>query len=676
MSALIWLAIVAVWGFVLIPMWLRHHDSAVEQRSADRFSTAMRVLSRRGSPRAGTGPLTRAPSEGSPAVAQEAAGMARSRIGEGPGTGPRGAADPADSRAGVNSTAAGRTVPVTSAGADLPAGTGPDAHPRTDLVDDLDPMDSLDPMDDLEHDDLEHLAGLEHLDAVDGGHGVEHADGMDDFADDDRSAVAPGDVDATPRLFGPTSGVLRRVPVDRAVRAAQADRTALVRLRRQRLFVLLTALPISVILAATLGGMWMIVHLAVDVVAAGYVLHLRRSAQTHRRLIRSRAALDRRIAAERAARANGGIRGWTGGAREHTPGSASWAGVPAHGTGYPPVRPSAGGADEAFTAGDLAHARAETVDLGAGADRAHVTGEAGDHRGGAGDDDAEGDDPAAPPGDHYSAEYYSDDAHSGAAHEIATDAAAASSVSSAEGAYAGHQPGYTEYTARRDASGDVEYVEYVNAEQLGYDAPVAYQAPADVGTGAEYAEYAGQAEYPETEYVGYHAHAEYQAEYVEYVQQAGHAEEAGYAAAAGYGEEAGYAEQTGYAEQVGYAEQAGYAEQVGYEAHEQIAYGYGGAADGTGHTAPAGGAMAAGPAAPRSGGAPRPVPRPGARPNTSRPGRVQVNPPGTHGGLIPPAAATASQGEAVAATEATGPAAGAQAPDELETLLRRHAVGS
>src|SRR4051812_26763283 len=38
-----------MWAVVLVPMWLRRHDAATESRSVDRFSTAMRVLSRRSS---------------------------------------------------------------------------------------------------------------------------------------------------------------------------------------------------------------------------------------------------------------------------------------------------------------------------------------------------------------------------------------------------------------------------------------------------------------------------------------------------------------------------------------------------------------------------------------------------------------------------------------------------
>jgi hypothetical protein len=48
-SAVILAVIVVMWAVVLVPMWLRRHDAATESRSVDRFSTAMRVLSRRSS---------------------------------------------------------------------------------------------------------------------------------------------------------------------------------------------------------------------------------------------------------------------------------------------------------------------------------------------------------------------------------------------------------------------------------------------------------------------------------------------------------------------------------------------------------------------------------------------------------------------------------------------------
>lgn len=53
MSAVILAVIVVMWAVVLVPMWLRRHDAATESRSVDRFSAAMRVLSRR-QPSSGT----------------------------------------------------------------------------------------------------------------------------------------------------------------------------------------------------------------------------------------------------------------------------------------------------------------------------------------------------------------------------------------------------------------------------------------------------------------------------------------------------------------------------------------------------------------------------------------------------------------------------------------------
>ncbi|RKS68588.1 hypothetical protein CLV35_3716 [Motilibacter peucedani] len=48
MTGLIFGTIVAAWAAVLVPMWLRRHDERNEARSVERFSSAMRVLSRRG----------------------------------------------------------------------------------------------------------------------------------------------------------------------------------------------------------------------------------------------------------------------------------------------------------------------------------------------------------------------------------------------------------------------------------------------------------------------------------------------------------------------------------------------------------------------------------------------------------------------------------------------------
>jgi hypothetical protein len=51
-SSLIVLGIVGIWILVLVPMWLNRHDADSASRSMDTFSTAMRVLSRRGPSRA------------------------------------------------------------------------------------------------------------------------------------------------------------------------------------------------------------------------------------------------------------------------------------------------------------------------------------------------------------------------------------------------------------------------------------------------------------------------------------------------------------------------------------------------------------------------------------------------------------------------------------------------
>ncbi|KLL09954.1 hypothetical protein [Protofrankia coriariae] len=91
-------------------------------------------------------------------------------------------------------------------------------------------------------------------------------------------------------------------------------------------------------------------------------------------------------------------------------------------------------------------------------------------------------------------------------------------------------------------------------------------------------------------------------------------------------------------------------------------------ADGSADAAEADGAQDPG-QTPGSAGAARPAARTAGRPNTSRPGRVQVNPPGTHGGLTAGPTATSVPGS-------QQPASGSDDPGEADELLRRHAVGS
>lgn len=47
---MLYAVIIALWICILLPMWLRRHDEAMESRSVDRFSSAMRTLSGRGTP--------------------------------------------------------------------------------------------------------------------------------------------------------------------------------------------------------------------------------------------------------------------------------------------------------------------------------------------------------------------------------------------------------------------------------------------------------------------------------------------------------------------------------------------------------------------------------------------------------------------------------------------------
>lgn len=45
MTGLIYVAIIALWAAVLVPMWLKRHDHASESRTVERFDSAMRSLS-------------------------------------------------------------------------------------------------------------------------------------------------------------------------------------------------------------------------------------------------------------------------------------------------------------------------------------------------------------------------------------------------------------------------------------------------------------------------------------------------------------------------------------------------------------------------------------------------------------------------------------------------------
>jgi hypothetical protein len=173
---------------------------------------------------------------------------------------------------------------------------------------------------------------------------------------------------AAPEQSAQGSAVSERpvVPERPASRRVDAERLALIRLRRRRLFVLFAAVPVSIGLAAVLGGMWIVAQLLVDAGLVAYIVHLRRARQAERRLAASRAARDRRIAAERAARGAGRPPAAAGAG----PASASAAATHA-GSGrtegrwtaeYEPIRLS--DHPERLSEEELAAAAAETVDLG------------------------------------------------------------------------------------------------------------------------------------------------------------------------------------------------------------------------------------------------------------------------------------------------------------------------
>jgi membrane protein implicated in regulation of membrane protease activity len=101
-SGLIYAVIAILWAVVLIPMWLRNHDTAAENRSAERFGQAMRVLSRKEqaveAEDAETSPAERESAPG-PAHERPAAGAGRPATVPAVRPSPRAAARPAQRRA-------------------------------------------------------------------------------------------------------------------------------------------------------------------------------------------------------------------------------------------------------------------------------------------------------------------------------------------------------------------------------------------------------------------------------------------------------------------------------------------------------------------------------------------------------------------------------------------------
>uniref|UniRef100_UPI0034D42224 gephyrin-like molybdotransferase receptor GlpR n=1 Tax=Frankia tisae TaxID=2950104 RepID=UPI0034D42224 len=362
MSALIWAAIVAVWGFVLIPMWLRRHDTASEQRSTERFTGAMRVLSRRPSGHdeadpdqfdsdherlggvRGTGmshadsrdpiaPVESAPA-GPPAAQGESGGWrdappgtARdsyaARVAARPGS-------PADSDGAAPVDAAGSlrgpapqldsAGPRTPGGSGSGSGTGPGAAGRPATL---------------------------------GWPGTPGGPGTSGRAATSARAGAsgrPGSAGDDGMVRGDEPRVDSRRTV--ALHRVAAERAALMRVRRQRLILVAALLPVTVVLAAVFGGMWIAVQLLTDLGFAGYLFHLRRAAQVERRLAITRVSIERRIEAERVARSRRRSVGSSFAYHERD----SAASTSERHLGPEPA--------EELTPEELAHARAETIDLG------------------------------------------------------------------------------------------------------------------------------------------------------------------------------------------------------------------------------------------------------------------------------------------------------------------------
>ncbi|WP_041939887.1 MULTISPECIES: hypothetical protein [Frankia] len=332
-----------------------------------------------------------------------------------------------------------------------------------------------------------------------------------------------------------------------ALHRVAAERAALMRVRRQRLTLMAAVFPVTVVLAVVFGGMWIAVQLLVDLGLAGYLVHLRRAAQVERRLAITRVSIERRIEAERVARSRRRPVGSSFAYHERDAGAQDTG----SGAGSHHGRPQPA---EELTPEELAHARAETIDLGGLIAAQHA------YRDDAGQDEQPG--PT-----HWTG---------GGAHP---ESPAVASVQEQE-------PG-------GPASGGHAKVLYGYAPSAGPEAHVGHD-----GAGYDY-EGAGY-DYEGAGYEGAgHDAAGHGAEYVEV--EAGDVGDVGAAAAA---------------------------------------------------------RMTA-----------RPAVRPPNRPTTSRPGRVQINPPGTHGGLI------ASPEAAPAGGSAAGDPAG-ENPGDIDPLLRRHAVGS
>ncbi len=337
MSALIWAAIVAVWGFVLIPMWLRRHDTASEQRSTERFTGAMRVLSRRPS--------------GHDEADPDRFDSDHERLGGVRGTG-MSHADSRDPIAPVESAPTGPSAEQGESGGwrDTPSGTARDSYTTRAAArpgspadsDGATPVDAAGP-----GTPAGSGSGAAGRPATLGWPGTPGGPGASSRA---GASGRPGSAggDGTVRGDEPRVDSRRTIALHRVV----AERAALMRVRRQRLILVAALLPVTVVLAAVFGGMWIAVQLLIDLGFAGYLFHLRRAAQVERRLAITRVSIERRIEAEQIARS-----------RRRSVGSsfAYHERDSAVSTGERHLGPEPA---EELTPEELAHARAETIDLG------------------------------------------------------------------------------------------------------------------------------------------------------------------------------------------------------------------------------------------------------------------------------------------------------------------------
>lgn len=248
MTGLIFGTIVAAWAAVLVPMWLRRHDERNEARSVERFSSAMRVLSRRGPAAPAAAPV---PAPG----ARDVVMPGRSRVADVHVTGPSRRREPLVPLRRVRSAV---TAPVERSrpAAAPPSGRSPRVSSPTSR-----PGSS-------------------------------------------RPAVTRPGLSRPARLLAALThllGVLRERLS--GLRSPGTGRTSLVVRRRRTLLGLLGVFVLVAVLAvAGVAPLWLPV--VALLLLAGYVVHLRAQARVTAQAARRRSAVDQRTAARTARRSS------------------------------------------------------------------------------------------------------------------------------------------------------------------------------------------------------------------------------------------------------------------------------------------------------------------------------------------------------------------------------------